>query len=123
MTGAGPCLPTSAHQPPSGAQWVHEIKHDGFRVVARKEGTRVRLYSRPGTAPIPTDRPSSAAANVPEATRVDRSASANGSAAATGEDIEESERNTEGSAKHSSEKEDRNAAPKFAHGSLFRVWR
>jgi bifunctional non-homologous end joining protein LigD len=27
---------------------VHEIKHDGFRVVARKDGDRVRLYSRPG---------------------------------------------------------------------------
>jgi ATP-dependent DNA ligase len=27
---------------------LHEIKHDGFRVVARKDGPRVRLYSRPG---------------------------------------------------------------------------
>jgi ATP-dependent DNA ligase len=27
---------------------VHEIKHDGFRVIARKDGDRVRLYSRPG---------------------------------------------------------------------------
>ena len=27
---------------------MHEIKHDGFRVIARKEGTRVKLYSRPG---------------------------------------------------------------------------
>jgi bifunctional non-homologous end joining protein LigD len=25
-----------------------EIKHDGFRVIARKDGSRVRLYSRPG---------------------------------------------------------------------------
>src|SRR5262249_18587909 len=25
-----------------------EIKHDGFRVIARKDGERVRLYSRPG---------------------------------------------------------------------------
>src|SRR5436190_6519438 len=43
-----PCLPTSAPQPPSGALWLHEIKHDGFRVIARKVGKRVRLYSRPG---------------------------------------------------------------------------
>jgi DNA phosphorothioation-associated putative methyltransferase len=43
-----PCLPTSAPQPPSGAVWLHEIKHDGFRVIARKEGKRVRLFSRPG---------------------------------------------------------------------------
>src|SRR2546425_12266627 len=43
-----PCLPSSAPQPPSGAMWLHEIKHDGFRVIARKDGAKVRLYSRPG---------------------------------------------------------------------------
>ena len=43
-----PCLPTAAPQPPSGAAWLHEIKHDGFRVIARKIDERVRLYSRPG---------------------------------------------------------------------------
>jgi ATP-dependent DNA ligase len=43
-----PCLPTKAQQPPSGETWLHEIKHDGFRVIARKDGHRVRLYSRPG---------------------------------------------------------------------------
>jgi ATP-dependent DNA ligase len=43
-----PCLPSSAPQPPSGEEWLHEIKHDGFRVIARKDATRVKLYSRPG---------------------------------------------------------------------------
>ena len=43
-----PCLPSSALQPPNGEDWVHEIKHDGFRVIARKSGDRVKLYSRPG---------------------------------------------------------------------------
>jgi ATP dependent DNA ligase domain len=43
-----PCLPTKAQQPPTGDAWLHEIKHDGFRVIARKDGPRVRLYSRPG---------------------------------------------------------------------------
>jgi bifunctional non-homologous end joining protein LigD len=43
-----PCLPTKADTLPSGAMWLHEIKHDGFRVIARKDGDRVRLYSRPG---------------------------------------------------------------------------
>jgi ATP-dependent DNA ligase len=43
-----PCLPTSAPRPPSGALWLQEIKHDGFKIVARKDGKRVRLYSRPG---------------------------------------------------------------------------
>jgi ATP-dependent DNA ligase len=46
--GLPPCLPTKADTPPSGGLWVHEIKHDGFRVIARKDGPRVRLYSRPG---------------------------------------------------------------------------
>jgi bifunctional non-homologous end joining protein LigD len=32
----------------SADQRLHEIKHDGFRVIARKDGARVRLYSRPG---------------------------------------------------------------------------
>jgi hypothetical protein len=43
-----PCLPINAPQPPSGEQWLHEIKHDGFRIIARKDGKRVKLYSRPG---------------------------------------------------------------------------
>jgi ATP-dependent DNA ligase len=43
-----PCLPTKAPSPPVGGLWLHEIKHDGFRVIARKDGERVRLYSRPG---------------------------------------------------------------------------
>src|SRR6185503_5296230 len=46
-----PCLTTKAPQPPTGDPWLHEIKHDGFRVVARKDGDRVRLYSRPGNDP------------------------------------------------------------------------
>ena len=43
-----PCLPMTAPLPPSGPLWLHEIKHDGFRVIARRDGERVRLYSRPG---------------------------------------------------------------------------
>jgi ATP-dependent DNA ligase len=43
-----PCLPTKAHTLPSGGLWLHEIKHDGFRIIARKNGAQVRLYSRPG---------------------------------------------------------------------------
>jgi hypothetical protein len=33
---------------PSGSDWLHEIKHDGFRIIACKTGAQVRLYSRPG---------------------------------------------------------------------------
>jgi bifunctional non-homologous end joining protein LigD len=43
-----PCLPTKTDKLPSGDLWLHEIKHDGFRIIARKDGERVRLYSRPG---------------------------------------------------------------------------
>jgi bifunctional non-homologous end joining protein LigD len=43
-----PCLPTKTDKLPSGGQWLHEIKHDGFRVIARKTGAQVRVYSRPG---------------------------------------------------------------------------
>jgi bifunctional non-homologous end joining protein LigD len=43
-----PCLPTKVTTLPFGALWLHEIKHDGFRVIARKDGPRVKLYSRPG---------------------------------------------------------------------------
>src|SRR5215471_19610872 len=43
-----PCLPTKVHTLPSAGLWLHEIKHDGFRIIARKDEQRVRLYSRPG---------------------------------------------------------------------------
>jgi ATP-dependent DNA ligase len=42
-----PCLPTKTDKLPSGSQWLHEIRHDGFRIIARKNGAQVRLYSRP----------------------------------------------------------------------------
>jgi bifunctional non-homologous end joining protein LigD len=43
-----PCLPIKTDKLPSSRECLHEIKHDGFRVIARKNGRRVRLYSRPG---------------------------------------------------------------------------
>jgi bifunctional non-homologous end joining protein LigD len=44
-----PCLPTGADTVPSGPQWVHEIKHDGYRFICRLERGRVRVFSRRGT--------------------------------------------------------------------------
>jgi ATP-dependent DNA ligase len=43
-----PCLPTPAEQCKSGPAWVHEIKHDGYRMIARRTSDRVRLYTRRG---------------------------------------------------------------------------
>jgi hypothetical protein len=43
-----PCLPSPAKAPPSGPGWLHEIKHDGFRILARKDATGVRLITRAG---------------------------------------------------------------------------
>jgi hypothetical protein len=61
-----PCLPSNATQPPSGALWLHEIKHDGLRIIARKDGQRVRLYSRPGNDLTPQD---AGASGWPDRTR------------------------------------------------------
>jgi hypothetical protein len=33
-----PCQPALAGKPPSGPGWLHEIKFDGYRVIARKDG-------------------------------------------------------------------------------------
>jgi bifunctional non-homologous end joining protein LigD len=43
-----PCLPSPAKVPPSGPGWLHEIKHDGFRILARRDAAGVRLISRNG---------------------------------------------------------------------------
>ena len=43
-----PCLPTPADHPPTGPGWIHEIKHDAFRLVARRDGAGVRLLTRNG---------------------------------------------------------------------------
>jgi ATP-dependent DNA ligase len=42
-----PCLPTKAPQPPSGDTWVHEIKHDGFRVIAANPLASLREPTMP----------------------------------------------------------------------------
>jgi ATP-dependent DNA ligase len=43
-----PCIPTLAAKPPSGTDWVHEIKHDGYRLIVRRDGPTVRLFTRRG---------------------------------------------------------------------------
>jgi hypothetical protein len=36
-----PARPTLVAYPPTGPGWWHEVKHDGFRILARKQGDRV----------------------------------------------------------------------------------
>jgi bifunctional non-homologous end joining protein LigD len=43
-----PCLPSLADRPPSGSEWLHEIKHDGFRLLACRNAAGIRLLTRNG---------------------------------------------------------------------------
>jgi ATP-dependent DNA ligase len=43
-----PCLPSPAKAPPSGPDWLHQIKHDGFCILAWRDAAVVRLYTRNG---------------------------------------------------------------------------
>jgi bifunctional non-homologous end joining protein LigD len=43
-----PCLPSNAPRPPAGDQSLHEVKQDGFRLMARRDATGVRLLTRDG---------------------------------------------------------------------------
>jgi bifunctional non-homologous end joining protein LigD len=43
-----PCIPTRGTQVPAGPEWLHEIKHDGYRLIVQRDGARVRLFTRNG---------------------------------------------------------------------------
>ena len=43
-----PCIPTRGIEVPDGTDWIHEIKHDGYRLIVQREGKRVRLFTRNG---------------------------------------------------------------------------
>jgi bifunctional non-homologous end joining protein LigD len=44
----GPQLATLVDAPPAGDDWVHEIKYDGYRLLAAIGGGAVRMYTRRG---------------------------------------------------------------------------
>ena len=51
IAGAGfiePCLPSLATKPPSGSEWIHEIKHDGYRLMICRDTAGMRLLTRRG---------------------------------------------------------------------------
>ena len=43
-----PCLPSAAERPPAELGWIHEIKHRGHRVMARRSSAGLRLFTRNG---------------------------------------------------------------------------
>src|SRR5262249_62117739 len=45
-TAFRPTLPSPAERPPIGGEWIHEIKHDGFRMMVRGEAAGFRCGPR-----------------------------------------------------------------------------
>src|ERR1700761_7797003 len=43
-----PCLPARHTRVPTGADWIHEIKHDGYRLIVHRHDKAVRLFTRNG---------------------------------------------------------------------------
>src|ERR1700755_3254852 len=43
-----PCIPTRGAAVPAGPDWIHEIKHDGYRLIVQRQDKRVRLFTRNG---------------------------------------------------------------------------
>jgi bifunctional non-homologous end joining protein LigD len=43
-----PCIPTRGTKVPGRPEWIHEIKHDGYRLIVQRGGKRVRLFTRNG---------------------------------------------------------------------------
>jgi ATP-dependent DNA ligase len=43
-----PCVPTAGTKVPDRPDWLHEIKHDGYRLIVQREDKRVRLFTRNG---------------------------------------------------------------------------
>jgi bifunctional non-homologous end joining protein LigD len=41
-----PCLPSPADKPPPGSNWIHEIKHDGYGLMARRDPVGLGLIAR-----------------------------------------------------------------------------
>jgi bifunctional non-homologous end joining protein LigD len=43
-----PCIPNRGTKVPDRPEWLHEIKHDGYRLIVQREDKRVRLFTRNG---------------------------------------------------------------------------
>jgi bifunctional non-homologous end joining protein LigD len=51
-----PCLPSQADKPPAGAGWLHEIKHDGFRMLVRRDAAGCGFSPATGTTGLGASR-------------------------------------------------------------------
>jgi hypothetical protein len=45
---APPALPTLVAETPGGGEWLHEVKHDGYRAIVAVEDGRARIFTRRG---------------------------------------------------------------------------
>jgi ATP-dependent DNA ligase len=43
-----PCIPTRGTTVPDRPEWIHEIKHDGYRLIIQRDGKTLRLWTRNG---------------------------------------------------------------------------
>jgi hypothetical protein len=51
------CIPTKAASVPSGPDWLHEVKYDGYRLWLQRDGDRVRLITEAATHATTSDSP------------------------------------------------------------------
>ena len=45
---SNPASPPKPRKSPTRPDWIHEIKHDGYRLIVQRDGQRVRLFTRNG---------------------------------------------------------------------------
>ena len=50
-----PCSPTRGTKVPAGPDWLHEVKHDGFRMIVRRDSDRVGLFTATTGPTLPVD--------------------------------------------------------------------
>ena len=43
-----PCIPSPVKRAPTSADWIYELKLDGYRLMVRRHDDKVRIYSRRG---------------------------------------------------------------------------
>ena len=43
-----PCIPSGGKKVPDRPEWIHEIKHDGYRLIVQRAGKTVRLWTKGG---------------------------------------------------------------------------